>query len=153
MVESISGDTYTVMVGILKFRARRNELQLLAPSAPSPASRAEISTEIGFGLDSEKDFTNELKIIGLTADEAMQRVDKFLDEAYLSGAKAFESSTAMAKAFSVAPSPTSLPAIARWKVSKPHRPAKEGDGSNHRHHAEMRSTVSVEVTHSEPRQT
>jgi len=86
-VESINGDTYTVMVGILKFRARRNELQLLAPSAPSPASRAEISTGISFGLDSGKDFTNELKIIGLTADEAMQRVDKFLDEAYLSGAE------------------------------------------------------------------
>jgi DNA mismatch repair protein MutS2 len=85
VVESISGDTYTVMVGILKFRAKREELQALGPSTPLPTSRAEISAGIGPGLDAGQDFSNELKIIGLTADEARDRVDKFLDQAYLSG--------------------------------------------------------------------
>ena len=73
------------MVGILKFRARRDELQALGPSPTPPASRAEISAGIGPGPDADQDFSNELKIIGLTADEARERVDKFLDQAYLSG--------------------------------------------------------------------
>jgi DNA mismatch repair protein MutS2 len=73
------------MVGLLKFRARRDELEGLGPSLPTRANRAEFPAGISPGPDADQDVSNELKIIGLTADEARERVDKFLDQAYLSG--------------------------------------------------------------------
>jgi DNA mismatch repair protein MutS2 len=84
-VESIREHTYHVSVGALKFRARREELQLLEP-APAPApgtARIQPAPE----LDLNSQFTPEINVIGMSADEAVQRADKFLDESFLADAQ------------------------------------------------------------------
>jgi DNA mismatch repair protein MutS2 len=87
-VEHINGDTYTVAVGSLRFRARRSELQLLKAAHPHEHARAmHLPTGVSATVKADEQFSNELNVIGLRADEATSRVDKFLDEAYLAGAK------------------------------------------------------------------
>jgi len=88
VVESISGDTYTVVVGSLRFRARRDELTLVeAAKRPEHKGIAALGQGVSAKVDIDQDFTTELNVIGATVDEATDRVDKFLDEAYLAGAE------------------------------------------------------------------
>jgi len=84
IVESVQGDACTVAVGPLKFHARRDEIEPAGgvPAAsqperphPVPAARP----------DAEEHFVRELNVIGMTADEAVERVDKFIDAAYYAG--------------------------------------------------------------------
>ncbi len=84
-VESIQAGTYLISVGSLTFRARIDDLQVLE-SAPKPSTiRAPVKPAPELSLESQ--FTPELNVIGLFSDEAVERVDKFLDEAFLSGAE------------------------------------------------------------------
>ncbi len=85
IVESIRGDVFTVSVGSLKFRARRPDLRVLQSSPSESEKRRPASAPLGLDLD--QPFVPELNVIGLTADEAVDRVDKFLDEAFLAGAE------------------------------------------------------------------
>jgi DNA mismatch repair protein MutS2 len=87
VVESLRGENYTVTVGSLKFRAGRGELQLIE-AVPEPKDRVR-GAERGIAVltDSDKAFSPELKVIGMAADEALDRVDKFLDAAYLADAE------------------------------------------------------------------
>jgi DNA mismatch repair protein MutS2 len=81
IVESISDGTYHVMVGPLRYRADRDDLERIggaAPPAPAAASRS-------VRPDTSGDAESELKVIGLIVDEALERVDKFLDQAFLNG--------------------------------------------------------------------
>jgi DNA mismatch repair protein MutS2 len=81
VVESIRDGTYAVMVGPLRYRADRKDLERIGKSQsplPSPSPR----TPIGDDLEQT---VLELKVIGLRADEALDRVDKFLDQAFLAG--------------------------------------------------------------------
>jgi len=80
-VAELHGDTYHVTIGALKYRALRDELQLLE-SAPA-AGRSPQPVKPAPELTLEPQFTPELNVIGMTADEAVQRVDKFLDESFL----------------------------------------------------------------------
>lgn len=82
-VEAINGDVYTVVVGSLRFRARHDEL-LLMQAEPLPRSPAQ--TAPGLGVRVDESFSTELNVIGLSSDEATDRVDKFLDDASLAGA-------------------------------------------------------------------
>ena len=84
-VDSIHGDTFTISVGSLKFRARREDLQVLE-SAPSDQGKHPAGQKAP-DLTLDQPFVSELKVIGMTADEALDRVDKFLDEAFLAGAE------------------------------------------------------------------
>jgi DNA mismatch repair protein MutS2 len=84
-VDSIHGDTFTTSVGSLKFRARREDLQILVSSPSDPGKHPSAKTAPELSLD--QPFGPELNVIGLTADEAVDRVDKFLDEAFLAGAE------------------------------------------------------------------
>lgn len=84
-VESIHDDTFTIMVGSLKFRAQREDLQVLE-SLPSHEGKHP-SSKTATDLSLDQPFVPELNVIGLTADEAVDRVDKFLDEAFLAGAE------------------------------------------------------------------
>jgi len=86
IVESIKDHVYTIALGSLKFRSEINDLQLISGgSAAAPrAQESRRSPQSGAELDAGT--ISELNVIGLTADEAVQRVDKFLDEAFLSGA-------------------------------------------------------------------
>ena len=87
-VDSISNDIYTVLVGSLRFRAKREELQLVRSAEP-PASKliAALPRGVSASVDADQNFTPELNLIGATVDEATDRADKFLDEAYLAGAE------------------------------------------------------------------
>ena len=87
-VESISDGEYTVLVGSLRFRASRDDLQLLktaAPQASSPATRLPRGVSAEVSVDEH--FSPEINVIGSTVDEAVDRVDKFLDEAVMAGAE------------------------------------------------------------------
>jgi DNA mismatch repair protein MutS2 len=81
IVETIRDGTYTIMVGALRYRAERGDLKRVSGSpspAPSMPPRALAS-------DASEEAVSELKVIGLTADEALDRVDKFLDQAFMAG--------------------------------------------------------------------
>jgi DNA mismatch repair protein MutS2 len=78
-VESIRDDTFVVMVGSLRYRADRTDLVRTADRA-KPAIAPSVGTS--FADDSAAPVT-ELKVIGLSADEALDRVDKFLDQSFL----------------------------------------------------------------------
>jgi DNA mismatch repair protein MutS2 len=80
-VETIRDDTYTVMVGALRYRAERGDLERTGGS-PSPVSTRAANLP---AADTSETAAAELKVIGLTADEALERVDKFLDQAFLAG--------------------------------------------------------------------
>jgi DNA mismatch repair protein MutS2 len=85
-VESIDDGTYTVLVGSLRFRARRDELQLVKHAAPLSSGRAiQLPRGVSASIDVDQSFSPELNLIGSTVDEAADRVDKFLDEAFLAG--------------------------------------------------------------------
>lgn len=83
MVESIKGDVYTVVVGSLRVRAAPDELVLVQAGAPAGAAGGHAETP-RFRVD--ESFSPELNVIGLSSDEATDRVDKFLDDASLAGA-------------------------------------------------------------------
>jgi DNA mismatch repair protein MutS2 len=87
-IESISDGEYTVLVGSLRFRASRDDLQLLkiaAPQASSPVTR--LPRGVSADVDVDEHFSPEINVIGSTVDEAVDRVDKFLDEAVMAGAE------------------------------------------------------------------
>jgi len=81
-VETIRDGTYVVIVGALRYRAGRDDLTKIrgAAAVPSPPARPVRADD---GLD--EPAISELNVIGLTADEAIDRVDKFLDQAFLAG--------------------------------------------------------------------
>ncbi len=88
-VESINGLEYTVLVGSLRFRARRDELQLLTAAAvPASKHTAALPRGVSADVDVDSSFTPEINVIGSRVDEATDRVDKFLDEAFMAGAEA-----------------------------------------------------------------
>ena len=86
-VESITGDEYSVVVGSLRFRAKRHELQLVKAASPESKLAAALPSGVTADFDVDQNFTPEINVIGTRVDEATDRVDKFLDEAFLAGAE------------------------------------------------------------------
>src|SRR5262249_41976895 len=84
-IEAIHGGEYTVIVGALKLRATRDDIQPLKPQAAA-ANKEGRAAARSSQVSPDSVFTSEINVIGATADEATERVDKFLDEAYLAGA-------------------------------------------------------------------
>jgi DNA mismatch repair protein MutS2 len=82
IVESIRDGAYSVMIGSLRYRADRKDLERTKTQA-SPAHLQAQRTAIMDNPDEPPSM--ELKVIGLSADEALDRVDKFLDQAFLAG--------------------------------------------------------------------
>ncbi len=87
IVESITGQEYSVLVGSLRFRARRGELQLLKAASPESRLAAALPRGVSANFDVDESFAPEINVIGTRVDEATGRVDKFLDEAFLAGAE------------------------------------------------------------------
>lgn len=93
VVERIADGAAEVRVGSLRFREKLENLQVVERSAPAPepkrgaaaraaAARSRGTTELRL-RDSDEMLAAELNLIGRTTDEAVDAVDKFLDEAYL----------------------------------------------------------------------
>jgi DNA mismatch repair protein MutS2 len=68
------------MVGSLRYRADRVDLVKLG-GGKSPV----VAAPRDLPVESSGEVLSELKVIGMTADEALDRVDKFLDQAFLTG--------------------------------------------------------------------
>jgi len=85
IVDSMHGDLCTVCIGSLKYRARMEELQFLESAARTESERMKPKPAPQLSLD--RPFIPELKLIGMTADEALERVERFMDGAILSGAE------------------------------------------------------------------
>src|SRR5262249_43935185 len=85
-VESVSDGVYTVLAGSLRFRLKRDELQLVRAAVPPVSKRAaSLPSGVTVSIDVDQDFNAELNVIGTTVDEATDRVDKYLDDAFLAG--------------------------------------------------------------------
>ena len=74
----LSDGQVEVAVGLLKLRVGKDELKPLMPGGAT-ATTTKVSTA------QSEDVAEEFNVIGNTAEEAGERVDKFLDQAFLSG--------------------------------------------------------------------
>jgi DNA mismatch repair protein MutS2 len=82
VIALVGADHLEVEVGRLRMRARKDEVQVLLPAKASrPTTRAVEVSPIGSHVDAPV----EINVIGTSAEEARERVDKFLDEAFLAG--------------------------------------------------------------------
>jgi DNA mismatch repair protein MutS2 len=77
-VESMREGIYIVMIGPLRYRAERSDIEKISGS-PNPVAALGPALSIA---NTSENVVSELKVIGLTADEALDRVDKFLDQAF-----------------------------------------------------------------------
>ncbi len=77
-VTARADDQLEVEVGRLRMRVRQEDVQVVAPAKP-------IASKPAASVGPVEDVPEELNVIGSTAEEARQRVDKFLDQAYLAG--------------------------------------------------------------------
>jgi DNA mismatch repair protein MutS2 len=85
IVESVQGNDFTVAIGPLRFHAGREDLQLVAPSSAAPPHvKVQVTAS---GMDVDAVVATEVNLIGMNSDEARDRVDKVLDEAFLAGAE------------------------------------------------------------------
>ena len=87
----VEGDSVEVAVGKVRMRVPKDDVRVICPVGPSavnagggtslspqaqiPPGTAPVSPEV----------PEEFNVIGNTAEEARERVDKFLDQAYLGG--------------------------------------------------------------------
>ena len=85
IVESVHGNDLTVALGPLRYHADRGDLQLIVSAGVTP-QQVKIQVAAS-GMDVDAVVTTEVNLIGMTADEARDRVDKLLDDAFLAGAE------------------------------------------------------------------
>jgi DNA mismatch repair protein MutS2 len=83
LLESIQDSSYTVTIGALRYKTEAEDLQRVSSGVTTQA----VATVAAAAADLDQPVLHEVKVIGLTADEALDRVDKFLDEAFLGGAE------------------------------------------------------------------
>ncbi len=79
------GDLY-VQMGILRSQVNIKDLELLPDSADASAESSKTSQKTGSGkIKMSKSFavSPEINLIGMTTDEAVPMLDKYLDDAYL----------------------------------------------------------------------
>jgi len=82
-VESVSDEFCTICIGAIRYRANRSDLEKThTHTIADPVSYSRHTTSID---DTDGELISELKVIGMTADETITRVDKFLDQSYLAG--------------------------------------------------------------------
>ena len=83
LADSVQDDVCIVALGSLKYRAEWSDIEKIRdrkkPAVPA-GERGAASVSPDF-----EEFASELNVIGLNADEALDRVDRFLDQAYLAG--------------------------------------------------------------------
>jgi len=80
----IGADRIEVEAGFIKMQVSLDDvLEVVAPSA---AARPALSDHVTVQTTPRRESVTEINVIGATADEARDRVDKFLDTAVLAGA-------------------------------------------------------------------
>ena len=88
-VESIGDDAIEVRVGSLRFREDRNNLRLIEGGTTSKdTAKRKIDVPHGVSLnlsERSESGTSEINVIGRNTREAVDAVDKFLDEVFLNG--------------------------------------------------------------------
>ncbi len=78
VIAVLDDDHVEVEVGRLKMRVGRDEIRQITPgglATPMPAAKSSY----------QREAPEELNVIGATAEEAREQVDKFLDQAFLAG--------------------------------------------------------------------
>jgi DNA mismatch repair protein MutS2 len=90
IVDQVKGDEAEVRVKSLRFREKLENLELvetaMAPTESGRAAKLRVSSGAEFKPAASNEPTrSELNVIGRTTDEAVDVVDKFLDEAFLNG--------------------------------------------------------------------
>ena len=73
-----------VQCGIMKTKANINDLCLLMPENEYKTAGKKTATFHARGLSKASTISPEINLLGLTADEAIAKLDKYLDDAYLS---------------------------------------------------------------------
>ena len=81
----VGDDHIEVEVGRLRMRVRKDEVRVLRSASVPPAfSKPGVSGKVEASGDTVE-APAEINVIGSTAEEAREQVDKFLDQAYLAG--------------------------------------------------------------------
>lgn len=90
-VEKIDGETVEVLAGSMRLREKISNLELIEISEPQKEKGTleklkakQKSAGTNLRVDTE-DMRSELKLIGKTTDEAVDELDRYLDEAFLNG--------------------------------------------------------------------
>ena len=79
----VDADNFEVSVGALKMRIRRNDIaEVVAAGSPIAAAR---SRGIRVSLARENAAMSEINVIGRNVEEAVDAVEKFLDQAFVEG--------------------------------------------------------------------
>jgi len=82
----IDDKTFEVAVGPMKMRVARDEIaEVIAARGPSPVEAARRRAGISVQVSEPDVMSSEINVIGRTADEAQDEVEKFLDRAFLAG--------------------------------------------------------------------
>lgn len=82
VIEEINGPDIFVRVGVLRFKTSAARLKLVKRSAPQKAA-GRLPQGVNLHRQESEAVTSELNVIGCRAEEACERVDKFLDRAFL----------------------------------------------------------------------
>jgi DNA mismatch repair protein MutS2 len=87
VVESVSPDGKFVFatIGSLKTKVSINDVSLIANNQPQPTRKPSMRKVKGLTPKSQREVNRELDIRGFACDEGIMELDKFLDEAVLSG--------------------------------------------------------------------
>ncbi|HET7101371.1 MAG TPA: Smr/MutS family protein, partial [Terriglobia bacterium] len=86
VIEIVDEDHIQVQVGNLHLRIARYEAQIISRKAQEPAHAAAVRGRLGMRVDATPaDVPEEINLIGNTAEEALERVDEYLDRAYTAG--------------------------------------------------------------------
>lgn len=86
VLRQMDGDRFEIAIGAVKVQARRTELAAASGSAaPSNPIAAAARRGISVRTSQPANLSPEINVIGRTADEAADEVDRFLDQAYLAG--------------------------------------------------------------------
>ncbi|MBQ3062656.1 MAG: endonuclease MutS2 [Clostridia bacterium] len=72
-----NSDTVTIQAGILKLKAKKKELSLIEEQKPAP----EIKRNKGAVVESPKNVSQSIDVRGMTGEEAVMEVDRYLDHA------------------------------------------------------------------------
>ncbi len=86
VIEIVDDDHIEVQVGNLHLRIARDEAQIIARKSQQSGHAPAVGGRLGMRVEAvPADVPEEINVIGNTAEEALERVDEYLDRAYTAG--------------------------------------------------------------------